>query len=101
MRLILTLLLMTLAAPAGAEWVKYSENAQGTMVYYDPTTIKKRGDLVRVWMLQDYRKSQKGAMSIRALEEWNCTEERFRALALDTFSGPMASGQIMNSFIPK
>jgi len=47
MRLIVILLLMTLTAPAWAEWVRYAES-KDTVEYYNPATIKQKGRLRRV-----------------------------------------------------
>ena len=46
--------------PAYAEWVAigYSESLGGYTVYVDPTTIRRKGDLVKVWALTDYTTMQ-------------------------------------------
>jgi len=67
MRLILAPLLMALATPAWAEWVKYSQDADGASYYFDPVTVKKRGHVRRVWEIRDLRKRPRSA------KMWSCT----------------------------
>ena len=55
MRVVLVALLMLATIPAWAEWLKVEENDIGTVFYLDPATIRKDGDLRRVWGLQDLK----------------------------------------------
>ena len=50
-----TLLVLNIG-PAYAEWVAIgsSESLGGYTVYVDPDTIRRNGDLVKVWALTDY-----------------------------------------------
>lgn len=94
MRVMLCLLIAIVAAPAWAVWVKsWESKTSGTITYFDPDTIRKDGDRRRVWVLQELKSRGKyGEMSRRALWEYNCREERFRALQLTFHTDPMASG---------
>jgi hypothetical protein len=94
MRFILMLLLLIAGSPAWAEWVKVSETDDGSS-YIDPATIRRIGDVRRVWVLQDLKQSSIGVMSRRALEEFDCKEERRRILTLSSHSGAMASGDVI------
>ena len=97
MRLVFIFLLMALAAPAWAEWVKYGETDIASL-YYEPATIKKHGNRVGVWRITDLKERHKdGALSFHGLEEYDCKEERVRFVSLTAFSGPMASGKILRS----
>ena len=97
MRLILTLLLTLAAAPAWAEWVKVSETDEVTF-YIDPATIRKDGNLRRVWEIQDLKKRDKGGvMSRRGLFEYDCKDERDRVLSFSAHSDPMAGGKVLFS----
>jgi hypothetical protein len=96
MRLILTLLLLTLTAPAWAEWVKYTEDAIASY-YYDTATIEKRGNLRRVWELSDLKEAFEGALSIRGMAEYDCKEERGRGLSFISHTEQMARGKILVS----
>ena len=92
--LVLTLLLLS-SGPAYAEWVKINENDTFT-VYVDPDTIRRNGDLVKVWALTDYTTRQTVAdrsfLSSKAYNEFDCAEERQRELAVMWFSGKMGNG---------
>jgi hypothetical protein len=86
------------STPAYAEWVAigYSESLGGYTVYVDPDTIRRNGDLVKVWALTDYSTIQTVAdtsfLSSKAQNEFDCAEERQRELAVTWFSGNMGNG---------
>lgn len=91
----LTLLLLLLAAPAWADWVKLAESSNA-VYYIDTATISEIGELRRFWAIQDMREANPGGIaSIRALEEYDCAKARFRYLSVSAHSGPMAGGQIL------
>ena len=99
-RVVATLLTLIFAHAAWADWVKYDESPIA-LSYYDPTTIRKGGNAVRVWVFTDLRAPVDGQGSRRALLEFNCKEGRNRILQQNSFSGPMMSGEIdsKNSFV--
>ena len=89
--------LMMLAGPAWAEWVRYSKNDTNTF-YYDPATIRKEGNVRRVWVINDLRTRHKdGEMSRRARYEFDCKQERLRILGVTEHSEPMAGGVILTT----
>ena len=91
-KLFLVCLLM-LAGSAWAEWVVYTNNDEATF-YFDPSTIRKDGNLRRVWELHDFRRRDKdGEMSLRTRQEYDCKQERQRFLGGSTHSEPMAGGK--------
>jgi hypothetical protein len=91
-------LLMLSSEPAYAEWVVvgYSESLGGYTVYADPDTIRRNGDLVKVWALTDYTAIQtvgdSSFLSSKAQNEFDCAEERQHELVVTWFSGNMAKG---------
>ena len=91
-------LLMLNPGPVYAEWVAIgsSESLGGYTVYVDPDTIRRKGDLVKVWALTDYTTRQTVAdrsfLSSKAQNEFDCAEERQRELAVTWFSGKMGNG---------
>jgi hypothetical protein len=95
--LLITLLLLS-NGPAYAEWtaIGSSESLGGYTVYVDPDTIRRNGDLVKVWALTDYTTIQTVAdrsfLSSKAQNEFDCAEERQRELAVTWFSGNMGNG---------
>lgn len=97
-KLLLTLLTtLMLTGAAWAEWVEIN-STDDAIFYIDPATIRKDGNIVRVWEIQNLKQqSKKGELSRRARMEYDCTQERNRFLSISTHSGPMAGGTTMMS----
>lgn len=96
---ILACLLATSAMSAFAEWTKIFTTGSGIFVYIDFQTIRKNGDLRKVWAIFDKVPLEKdGTISWREQIEINCKEEIVRILYLTNHTGPMASGK-MTSFV--
>ena len=91
-------LLMVNTGPACAEWVAIgsSDSLGGYTVYVDPNTIRRNGNLVKVWALTDYTTLQTMAdrsfLSSKTQNEFDCAEERQRELAVTWFSSKMGTG---------
>ena len=100
MKLLIAALLAVFSTGAMAEWTHLTSREDKTSdVYIDKTTIRKRGNVAKMWELRDFKAPQKEAsgsyLSSRMLEEYDCVEIRQRLLALTDFSGNMGSGQII------
>jgi hypothetical protein len=72
-------------------------------VYVDPDTIRRKGDLVKMWLLLDYKTRQTTVagvsyLSSRSQRQFDCAEERYRMIAFSNFSGNMASGNSIGSY---
>jgi hypothetical protein len=98
---VLTLLVLS-SEPVYAEWVLTSgDDAAGLAVYVDPGTIRRKGNLAKMWQLYDYKTVQTVAgdslLSMKRFNEYDCTEERTRMLAYTWFSGNMGSGKVVYS----
>lgn len=96
-KLAITLLMLIFSHPVSAEWVKYSQNFMG-LSYYDPTTVKMDGNIVRVWVFTDLAARIDGQWSRRALKEFDCKEMRHRNLQQTSFSGQRMSGEIDSQY---
>ena len=98
--LFITLLVLN-SAPAYAEWVEVGITDEAT-VYADPDTLRRKGDLVKMWYLHDFKTTQtvlkKSYLSSRSQDEYDCTGDRHRALASTSFSGNMGSGKVRSSY---
>jgi surface-adhesin protein E len=99
-RLILIILLVLSCGPVYAEWVEVSANKKaGVIAYADPGTIHRKGDLVKMWSLFDLNTTQTAGgnsyLSIKALQKYDCAEDRSRALAYTKFSGNMGHGTVV------
>jgi len=79
--------------------VASSQSQGGYSVYVDPATIRRQGDLVKVWSLFDYKTIQTVAgflyLSSKVQREFDCAEEHMRALAGSEFSGNLGSGNVL------
>lgn len=102
--LLITLLVLN-AAPVYAEWVSISISkggAGGYTVYFDPDTIRRNGDLVKMWTLHDYKTTQthegKSFLSAKTQIQFDCAEERMRILAYWVISGSMGRGEVVTHY---
>ena len=99
-RLFLITLLVLNSSPAYAEWVEIGGNDQiGMTTYAAPGTIRRKGDLVKMWQLNDFKTLQtvedNSFLSTKKQREFNCAEERTRILAVTQFSGNMGNGKVV------
>ena len=99
--LLITLVVLS-RGPVSAEWVLVSgEHNTGLMVYVDPNTIRREGNLVKMSSLIDYKTIQSiegnAVLSIERQNEYDCNEERTRMLASTWFSDNMKRGQVVHS----
>jgi hypothetical protein len=95
---LITLLVLS-SGPAYAEWVAVSVNDEtGVTAYFDPHTIRRKGELVKMWVLYDYKTVQTmiiSFLSIRKQHQFDCAEERTRTFAERYFTGNMGSGKVV------
>src|SRR5215831_10467225 len=78
--------------PVSAEWVQVAGNDHlGTASYVDSGTIRRNGNTVKMWVLNDYKTEQNVTgdpfLSTKQQVENDCTDERARTLAFTIFSG--------------
>ena len=91
------------SGPAYAEWVSVSssKDLDGYTAYLDPDTIRRKGHLVNVWGLYDFKTIQTVAgrshLSVKTQHEYDCSEERSRSLASKFFSGSMGMGNVVRT----
>jgi hypothetical protein len=98
----ITLLVLS-SGPAYAEWVPVAKGENGLTVYVGPDTIRRKGDLVKMWLLYDYNskttqtQERDSIVSAMMQSEYDCLEERFRTHAMLKFSGNMGQGKLVLS----
>jgi len=96
--LLITILVLS-SAPAYAEWVLLGTTDDGMTTYADPDTMRRKGDLVKMWALYDFKTIRtvegKSYLSYMVQREYDCAEERIRYLAFTFFSGNMGSGKVV------
>jgi len=104
--LLISLLLLS-NEPVHAEWVAVKKNNElaGIMtVFFDPDTINRKGNLVKLWQLIDFKSMQGGRSpsrfsSTKIQKEFDCVEERLRVLALTDFWGNMGTGEPTGAYV--
>ena len=100
LRVLVSVLLLLAATCARADWVKIGEN-DGAVIYVDPATLEIRGDVRRIWTLNDVKWARgDNVVSFRTLDDFNCKEARRRTVFRVSYSGPMATGKIIDSGKP-
>jgi len=93
MRKYLIALLMLISCSAWADWVYISESSNGGKFYIDPETIRKDGNMRKVWELQNYSSKDKyGVSSLKTRYEYDCKKERYQSLTISLHSETMARG---------
>ena len=96
----LTILLWLSAVPANAEWVRLTE-ADGMTVHFDPNTIRGKGNLVKMWLLYDYKTAittvADAVFSTKMQSEYDCIEERVRTNAIFELAGHMGKGKVVST----
>ena len=98
-KFILMLLLAIISTSTIADWTNVSTDENGFSIYADPTTIKKMGNRIKMWVLFDYRKAKYDTgdkvMSIMRHEEYNCKDSQSRLLYISKHSGRFAEGKVV------
>jgi hypothetical protein len=100
---LITLLFLS-SGPAYAEWVVVSGNDEvGLIVYVDQDTIRRKGNLAKMWSLMDFKTAQRDGgsagnlyLSLKAQREYDCADEYHRTHTATWFSGNMGRGSIVN-----
>ena len=96
---ILLLLLASACSSAMAEWVKVGDSVVATP-YADIATIRKNGDSVRMWVLDDYKNpvqvgSDPAFLSRKSQYEFDCKEGNLRQLTVSFHSENMGKGLVI------
>ena len=97
----LTTPLLLSIGPVQAEWVAIGSSDDGTTAYADPDTIRREDEMVKMWILFDFKTTQTVAghlmLSIKGQEEYDCAGSRRRVLTFSEFSGNMGGGKEVHS----
>ena len=100
-RLLLITFLVLSSGPAYAEWVLVGESSSGATIYVETDSIHRKGDLVTMWELLDYKTmitfGGKSFLSIKKLSEYDCPGERHRVNSLVEYSGNMGKSTVVYS----
>jgi len=74
-----------------------SNNDVGITTYADPTTIRKSGNKVKIWSLDDFKTVQKvgGHMSTKIQDEYDYKKKQSRGLYVSFHSENMSGGRVV------
>lgn len=100
-KIILMILLSLMSSVAIAGWVEVGGTDDFTS-YADPSSIRKSGSRIKMWMLFDLKAAKTTAagktyLSNKIQNEFDCTEEQTRILYIFAHSGHMGEGDKVNS----
>jgi hypothetical protein len=97
-KVFLGLLFAAVTSSAMAEW-EIATGHDEAIFYVDKTTIRKSGQIVKMWSLFDFVAIQDDGsgpfLSSKDQSEYDCKEERSRTLYFTNHSGPMGTGKIV------
>ena len=91
----ITLFFSTLmfASPAYADWVKVTENENGTTSYVDFDGMRTNGGYVYFWQLADYLEpNEYGTLSSKVYNQGDCGMFRRKYLSYIHYEQPMGEG---------
>lgn len=99
---LMIMLLVLSSGPVYAAWMLTSgDDEAGMTVYVDSDTIRRNGNLAKMWQLFDYKTVQRVAgdslLSMKRFNEFDCAEARTRTLGYTWFSGNMGNGNVVYS----
>ncbi len=100
-------LLLLSSGPAHAEWVLIDKTDDGMSTYVDTATIRRKGELVKMWIMYDFKNVQTDAfafgpyLSLKGQSEFDCIEERGRSIAQTLFSGNTGKGEVIFTDVTK
>ena len=98
MKRLTLLLLMKVSTNVMAEWMLIGENNAGEfMIYVDTAALIKKEDKVKIWYLNDFKRTQvyerDRYLSEKVQKEYDCGERQFRMLAVLWLLGNMGNGR--------
>jgi hypothetical protein len=92
--------LFFLSTPAWAQWTLVGDSDLSD-VYADLTTIRKQGNIIKMWSLYDLKNARRFGgipyLSSKDQDEYDCDGERTRFLAFSVHSGNMGGGSTIYS----
>lgn len=98
-KVVLVLALGLTCNSAMAEWTLVGDNSINR-VYIDYSTLKKEGNKVNVWTMNDYKniqtpKDEKPFISEVAKNEFDCKDETYRLVSLTSYNKNMGQGEVV------
>ncbi len=95
-RVFLTMALF-LCIPVFADWHYIAtENESNNEFFLDFETLRKDGNLRRIWQVVNLGTSEYGWLSIRSMMEFDCKNETVQGLSRMAFSDKLANGKVLH-----
>jgi hypothetical protein len=85
------------------QWVQVASTVDGDItVYADQSTIRKEGNIVKIWTLGDFKKAEiignnNQVSSLEEQYEYDCKEQQMRRLYATMHSENMGKGNVLDS----
>ena len=101
MRKVILMMLLTVASnSAMAAWIDVGSN-ESTIIYVDPATVQRTGNMATMWHLTDFKTAQKDMgekyLSAKDQNEYDCKEVKLRRRASSQHSDNMGEGKVVYS----
>lgn len=98
MRNIFLLVLLVIASNSAMAGWTIVGSFNNSAIYADPSTIGKNGNIVKMWMLYDYKEAEifnnKSYLSEKYQVEFDCQKKLYRVTAFSWHSGNMGKGEV-------
>ena len=93
--------LMMVCSVSWAEWKK-AGSTDSFYAYYDKSTIRRNGKIVKMWQMKDYFEEQdegngKNYKSQKLRHAFNCMDDTAALITVVAYSGSMGEGKIVFS----
>lgn len=97
-KVILMFMIVFMSNAAIASLYKVTSNEEA-IIYADPSSIQKSGDLVKMWEVTDFKKKSNNDkyLSVKSLHEFDCKQNKSRVVNYSMYSQNMASGKVVQS----
>lgn len=103
MKIIVIFILIGISGNVVAEWsyITTTPGDEHAAIYADYSTIKKSGNIVKMWEMWDFKKTQiaesRNYLSVKMLDEFDCENETQKLLAYSEHSKNMGYGDVVRS----
>jgi len=77
-------------------WYWASHSGLGNLFFVLSDSVQQVGALRRAWVIMANPKPDNGVLSSRALDIFDCTNERFQRMTTFNHKGPFASGEVIS-----
>jgi hypothetical protein len=100
MRTFLIVFLMTTSGIVTADWVRVA-TIDDTTVYADSASKENTPAGVKIWLMTDFKNPVEGALSVKFLQENNCSGGLERSTMMTRYKGHMGRGAVINDNWPE